>query len=105
MKVQQVAFDGERVRPKRRPISDVGHRLKTLAADAQPRDVNAIGGNKLIVAGEVEGRHSVPLSIASSAARSGEDTERPSQQRARLTNFAGGKQFADFAAGNVMSTP
>src|SRR5271157_1974255 len=105
MKVQQVAFDGERVRPKRWTISDVGHRLKTLAADAQPRDVNAIGGNELVVAGEVEGRHSVLLPIASSAARSGEDTERPSQQRARLTYFAGGKQFADLAAGDVMPTP
>src|SRR3974377_564741 len=63
MEVQQMAFDGERVRPKRWTIADVGHRLEALARNTQPRDVNAIGGNEFVVARKVDGWNRVLVAI------------------------------------------
>src|SRR5271167_3546656 len=102
MEVQQVALDGERVRPKRGTIADVGHSVETLATDAQPGDVNAIGRDELVVAREVDGRHRVLVAVTATATGSRDDAERTSQQRARFAHFPARQQFSNFAAGNVM---
>src|SRR5260370_41692285 len=79
MEVQQVGLDGERVCAKRWPIANIGHGLKTLASNARPCDVNAIFGNKLLVASQVDGRYGIFRAIAASASGCPQYTERSCQ--------------------------
>src|ERR1017187_9942427 len=103
MEIQQVALDGEGVRPEGWPVSHVGHRLETFAADAQPRDVHPDGGNQFVVARQVHRRHCVFVPIASSATWIRKDAEGAAEQRARLRHFSFGDQFANLGTGDVMT--
>src|SRR5580692_6641682 len=103
MEVQQMAFDGERICSKRRTIADVRYRLEALIVNPQPGNVDAIGGNQLVITREVDGRHGVLLAIAAAAAGIREDAERPAQQCSRATDISLGNQLTDFTAGDVMA--
>src|SRR5258708_177074 len=83
MEVQQVRLDGKRLRAERRTIANIGHGLKALASNARPCDVNAVFGNKLLVASQVDGRYGIFRAIAASASGRPQNTERARQQMPR----------------------
>src|SRR5258708_2327705 len=83
MEVQQVGLDGERVCAKRWPIAYVGNGVEAFIAYARPCDVNAIFGNKLLVASQVDGRYGIFRAIAASASGRPQNTERARQQMPR----------------------
>src|ERR1039458_618745 len=103
MEIQQVDLDGEGVRPKGWPVSHVGHRLETFASDAQPRNVNADGGDQFVVARQVHRRHRVFVPIAASAPWIREDAEGAAEQSARLRHFSRSEEHTDLRAGDVMT--
>src|SRR5438132_3360665 len=59
MKVQQVGFDGEGFCSKGWTIAYVCHGIKALGCHARPTDVDAVLGDELFIAREIDGWHSV----------------------------------------------
>src|SRR5208282_997403 len=107
MKIQQVSFDGKRVGAKRRPVSHVGDRIKTLraitAADSCTRDVHAVFRSKLFIVRQINSRDRIFRAVTAPPSGGGENAERTSQQMPRPADPAGGKQFADMAARNPLA--
>src|SRR5512140_1366143 len=103
MEIQQVALDRERVLPECRAIANVGDRIEALAVHLHARDVNAVLGNELVVAAEVDGRNRVLVTVSASATRRAHDVERPAEQLAGLANVSLPEKFADTAAGDCVS--
>src|ERR1035441_712135 len=103
MEIQQVALDGEGVRPEGWPVSHVGHRLETFIPDTQPRDVHPDGGNQFVVARQVHRRHRVFVPISSSASWIREDAEGAAEQGACLRHFSFGDQLTNLGTGDVMT--
>ena len=68
VEVQQVGFDGEGVGSEGRAVADVGDGVKCFGgwacSDGESGDVDAVGGEKLCVRGEVDGGDGVARAVA-----------------------------------------
>ena len=89
MKTKQMSFDSEQVVAESRPIPDVGNGIEDFLVHTCARDVDAIAGNQFVVAGEIDGRHGVPVTVATAASRRGRNREHAAQQMPRPADFAG----------------
>src|SRR3984957_17231101 len=100
MEAQQVGFDGIQIRSKCRTVAHIRDRIKTLAADARPGDVDAVLGNEFLVAGQVDGGHGVFRAVAAAAAWCAENAKWTRQKMARAADASGSEQLANLAAGD-----
>jgi len=69
MKVQQMRFNGKRVRTKRRAIADVSNGFKLLRTHPRTSNVDAIVRDKLFIARQIDGGHGVLRSQPAPASR------------------------------------
>src|SRR5260370_3879533 len=76
MEVQQVRLDGKRLRAERRTIANIGHGIKTLVSYARPCDVNAIFGNQLFVARQIDSGYGIFPAVPAPASWRAQNTER-----------------------------
>src|ERR1700692_583614 len=103
MKIEKVSFNGKRIRAKGRTITNVGYGLEALAPDLRPGDVDAIFRHKFFVTRQVDCGHSVLRTIASTAARRGENAKRTRQQMAGATHATFENQFSNVTARNRLA--
>src|SRR5208282_4720189 len=106
MKIQQVSFNGKRIRAKRGPISNVSDRIETLAvistADSRTGDVNAILRHEFFIVRQIDRRDGIFRPISASTAGCRENAERTPQQVPRPADSAFRKQLTDVAARNPL---
>src|SRR6476661_4603253 len=88
MKIEQVGFDGKRLVAKCWPQADVGDRIKSFVIHARARQINAVAGDKIVIATQVDGWHSVCVAITASASGSARNAEAAPQPRPRSADLA-----------------
>src|SRR5580658_2863578 len=100
MEVQQMSFDGERLRTKRRAVSDVGDRIETLSAHPGTGNVNAIARHKFVIRAQVDRGNGVFGAVTATAAGGRQNTEGARQQMTSTAYSSVGQQFANLRARN-----
>src|SRR5579871_3721357 len=100
MEVEQMGFYCKRLVAKRRPQSHVGNRIKNLIVHARARQVNAVAGDEIVIAAQVDRWDSVFVAITAASAWSARNAEHAAQQPPRHAHFARDQKPAYLAAGN-----
>src|SRR6202034_399940 len=103
MKIEQMCLDSKRVRAKCWTIANVRDGIKTLGANARPRNVDAIVGHQLFVAREIDSRHSVLRPKTAPAPRCAQNREGTCQQMPRSPHTPLVQWLADMTAGNGLA--
>src|ERR1051326_8064834 len=100
MEIEQMGFNGEGFIAKSRPHADVGDRVERLIVHAGAGEINAIAGNQVVIAAQVDGGNRVAMAVAASAPWCASDAEDASQKPPRQADPACAQQRPNLAAGN-----
>src|SRR3954447_21000185 len=100
MKIQQVSFNRKRPVAKRGPQADVGNGIKRFVVHARARQVDAIAGNQIVIATQIDGGYGVFVAVTAASAWGTGNAKDPPQQSPRHADLACQQEPAYLAAGN-----
>src|SRR5437660_702641 len=100
MEVEQVSFNGEGLVAEGRPQADVRDRIESFIVHASTGEINAIAGNQIVIAAQVDGGYGVFVAIAASTSGGASDAEDAAQEAPGHADSPGGEQGPYLAAGN-----
>src|SRR5512146_181425 len=104
VEIEDVGFDGERVRAKGGTHADVGDGIEGFCVNRHLGDIDADLRDQLVVTAEVDGWNGVLVPIAAATAGVGDDAEGSSKDMAGARHFSGLDQAASIAAGEDVPT-
>src|SRR3954471_554301 len=98
MEVEQMSLNGKRLVAKRGPQSDIGDGIKSFVAHAGACEIDAIAGNQIVIAAQVDRWDSVFVAITAPSAGSAGNAKDPAQKPPRHADLARNQKPAYLAA-------